>query len=100
MISYSNLDYEVVIVDDNSPDGTLEVAKELEKLFGKNRIVIHSRPCKMGLGSAYIDGLKICKGISLVLLILSYIFVIIGDYVFLMDADLSHNPKHMPEFVK
>jgi dolichol-phosphate mannosyltransferase len=38
----------------------------------------------VGLGSAYIDGLKKCS----------------GQFVFLMDADMSHHPKHIPEFIK
>ena len=77
------IDWELVVVDDNSPDGTLEAAKKLQKIFGEDRLVIHSRPGKMGLGSAYMDGLKYCN----------------GDYVFLMDADMSHHPKHIPEFI-
>lgn len=77
------LDYEVVIVEDNSPDGTLAVAEELQKLYGSRHVVIHSRPGKMGLGSAYIDGLKLCK----------------GDFVFLMDADMSHHPRDIPKFI-
>jgi dolichol-phosphate mannosyltransferase len=80
----SKLKYEIIIVEDNSPDGTLEVANKLQKVFGKDKINILSRPGKMGLGSAYIDGLKLCK----------------GEFVFLMDADMSHHPKHIPEFVK
>lgn len=80
----NQLEYEIVIVEDNSPDGTLEVAKELKKVYGDSRIVILSRPGKMGLGSAYMDGLKICT----------------GDFIFLMDADMSHHPKHIPEFIK
>ena len=36
---YSDYDYEVIIIDDNSPDGTQKVAKELQKLYGKDRIV-------------------------------------------------------------
>ena len=36
---YSDYDYEVIIIDDNGPDGTQEVAKELQKLYGKDRIV-------------------------------------------------------------
>jgi dolichol-phosphate mannosyltransferase len=77
------LDYEVVIVEDSSPDGTLEVAKELQEIYGSKHVVIHSRPGKMGLGSAYIDGLKKCK----------------GDFIFLMDADMSHHPKDIPSFI-
>jgi dolichol-phosphate mannosyltransferase len=66
---------EVIIVDDNSPDGTQEQVKDLQRIYGADKIVLHARPGKMGLGSAYIDGLKKCK----------------GEYVVLMDADLSHH---------
>ena len=70
---------EVVIVDDNSPDGTQERVKELIKIYGSDKIVLHARAGKLGLGSAYIDGLKKCK----------------GKYIVLMDADLSHHvSKH------
>lgn len=65
---------EIVIVDDNSPDNTQEVVKGLQKIY-PNRIILHPRPGKMGLGSAYIDGLNLCT----------------GDWVILMDADLSHH---------
>lgn len=47
---------EVVIVDDNSPDGTQDVIKELQSIY-PGKIKLHARPGKMGLGSAYIDGL-------------------------------------------
>ena len=77
------MNLEVVIVDDNSPDGTQDVIKELQKAYGE-KIVLHARPGKMGLGSAYIDGLSKCK----------------GKYVILMDADLSHHPKFIPDFIK
>jgi len=50
-----------IIVEDNSPDGTLDVAKKLQKVFGKEKLIIHARPGKMGLGSAYMDGLKHCN---------------------------------------
>jgi glycosyltransferase involved in cell wall biosynthesis len=57
---------------------------DLQKLFGKDKIKVHSRPGKLGLGSAYRDGLVLCT----------------GDFVILMDADMSHHPKHIPEFIK
>ncbi|CAM9570104.1 unnamed protein product, partial [Ectocarpus fasciculatus] len=79
-----NKKYEIIIVEDNSPDGTIEAAKQLQKIYGAEKINIHSRPGKMGLGSAYIDGLTKCK----------------GDFVFLMDADMSHHPKFIPEFIR
>lgn len=84
---------EVVIVDDNSPDGTQDVIRELQKVY-LDKIVLHARPGKMGLGSAYIDGLSKCS----------------GDFIILMDADLSHHvsapsadclqPKFIPEFIR
>ena len=78
-----NLDFEIVIVDDSSPDGTYEVAEKLKNIY-PGKIVIHKRKGKLGLGSAYIDGLKFCS----------------GNFVILMDADLSHHPKYIPDFIK
>lgn len=43
--------FEIIIVDDNSPDGTLDVAKDLQKIYGENRIVVKSREKKLGLGN-------------------------------------------------
>lgn len=79
----SGLDLDVVIVDDSSPDGTSDVVNELQNIYPR-KITLHKRPGKQGLGSAYIEGLQYCK----------------GDFVFLMDADLSHHPKFFKEFVK
>lgn len=79
----ANLDYEIVIVDDNSPDGTLKVAEAIQKSYGKNRVTIISREGKLGLGTAYVAGLKVAK----------------GERIILMDADLSHHPKFIAQMV-
>lgn len=79
----NNLDYEIVIIDDNSPDKTIEVAKQLQKIYGEDRIVLLSRAGKLGLGTAYRDGLVKSS----------------GNFVFLMDADFSHHPKFLPAFI-
>jgi dolichol-phosphate mannosyltransferase len=79
----AKLDYEVVIVDDSSPDGTLEVAEALKKSYGKDKVTIVSRKGKLGLGSAYSAGLKAAN----------------GDRIILMDADMSHHPKFIPQMV-
>jgi dolichol-phosphate mannosyltransferase len=78
------LDFEVVIVDDNSPDGTLAVAEAIQKSYGKNYVSIVSRAGKLGLGTAYVAGLKVAK----------------GERIILMDADLSHHPKFIPQMVQ
>ncbi len=76
---YSGLQYEIVVVEDSSPDNTYEVALELQRVFGSDHLKVPKRPGKMGLGSAYMDGLKLAT----------------GDFVFLMDADLSHHVSSM-----
>lgn len=76
----ANLKYEVVIVDDNSPDGTLQVAQAIQKSFGSDRVTIVSRKGKLGLGTAYKAGLQKAR----------------GDRIVLMDADMSHHPKFIP----
>lgn len=76
--------YEVIIVDDNSPDGTLDAAKKLQDEFGSEKIILRPRAGKLGLGTAYTHGLQSAR----------------GDYVILMDADLSHHPKFIPEMIK
>jgi len=76
---------EVLVVDDNSPDGTGRMADELA---AKNpRVHVLHREGKLGLGTAYIRGFKwaLERGY---------------DYVFEMDADFSHDPAHLKEFLK
>jgi len=70
---------EVLVVDDNSPDGTGRTADELAK--ADSRVHVLHREGKLGLGTAY-------------LLERAY------DYVFEMDADFSHDPAHLKEFLK
>ncbi|VDD93577.1 unnamed protein product [Enterobius vermicularis] len=79
----TNCNYEIIIVDDNSPDGTLDVAKNLQKEYGAAKIVLKSRPGKLGLGTAYIYALQSAQ----------------GEFIILMDADLSHHPKFIIEMI-
>ena len=77
--------FEVLIVDDNSPDGTAKLVKSMQE---KNqRIHLIERPGKMGLGTAYVAGFKYA---------LTHGF----DFVFEMDADFSHDPKALPLLLK
>lgn len=83
-MSENNHDYEIIVIDDGSPDGTLEAAKQLEKIYGSDKIVLRPRAKKLGLGTAYIHGIKHAR----------------GDFIIIMDADLSHHPKYIPQFIK
>lgn len=74
--------YDILIIDDGSPDGTAAIVKILQQEFPE-RLHMIERPGKLGLGTAYITGFKwsIDKGY---------------DYTFEMDADFSHNPEDLP----
>lgn len=77
--------FSVLIVDDNSPDGTGEVVNILKQK--ESRIHLLQRAGKLGLGTAYIAGFRYG---------LSHGF----DYIFEMDADFSHNPKDLPRLLE
>ncbi len=78
-------DIEVLIVDDSSPDGTAAVVRKM--MESDSRIHILERKTKMGLGSAYVEGFKYAIRNSY-------------DCVFEMDADFSHSPAEIPNFLK
>ncbi len=79
-------DFDILIVEDNSPDGTADIIKRLIPEFA-NRLFIEERKGKLGLGTAYIHGFKwaINKGY---------------EFVFEMDADFSHNPEDLLRLYK
>ena len=79
------LPLEVLIIDDHSPDGTGAVADELKAQ--DPRVHVMHRAGKMGLGSAYVAGFR-------------YALERDFDAVFEMDADFSHNPESLPEFLR
>jgi len=74
-------DFDLLVVDDNSPDGTANIVKELI-LKRPDRLFILERKGKHGLGTAYIEGFK-------------YALKHQYEYIFEMDADFSHNPKDL-----
>lgn len=80
-----NWDMELLIVDDNSPDGTAEAVRKIAK--SDKRIHLLFRKKKVGLGAAYLAGMKEAFG------------KLRADVVLTMDADLSHNPGYIPRFL-
>ncbi len=79
------VDLSVLIVDDNSPDGTGRIVDDLAAQMPGKVSVLH-RAGKMGLGTAYIDGFReaVAQG---------------ADYVLQMDCDFSHDPKYIPAMI-
>lgn len=76
-----SIDYEIIVVDDNSPDGTGKLADELS---GKNNdIKVVHRPKKMGLASALVEGFRVSS----------------GEFVLVSDADLQHSPALIKTFL-
>ena len=76
----------ILVVDDNSTDGTGELADKFADETG--RVHVLHRPSRMGFGSAYVDGFKYA------------ITKTDAKYIFEMDADYSHDPKHLPDFIE
>lgn len=75
----------IIVVDDNSPDGTGAEVERLSRIYPQIHLI--KRPRKMGIGLAYHDGFR-------------YALTLDVDYIIQMDADLSHDPKYIPEFLE
>ena len=78
-------DFDILIVDDNSPDGTADIVKNLQKNYNTDsvtRLHLLQRAGKLGLGTAYIEGFRYAMNHQY-------------DYILQMDADFSHNPKDL-----
>ncbi|MBX7150317.1 polyprenol monophosphomannose synthase [bacterium] len=74
----------LLVVDDNSPDGTAELVRTLQKSDSRIHLLLRSE--KQGLGKAYVAGFDYALQNSY-------------DYIFEMDADLSHDPNYLPDFL-
>jgi dolichol-phosphate mannosyltransferase len=81
IFSKNGINGEIIVVDDNSPDGTSELAQEFGTKYGNVRLLW--RPAKLGPGSAHADGYKFA----------------LGEIVVGMDTDFSHDPHDIPRFV-
>lgn len=94
LVKISNVldSWQIIIIDDASPDGTGALALELKGIFeaedywssGKNEILVKGRSGKLGLGSAYQFGMKWAT----------------GSHILIMDADLSHHPKFIRQMIQ
>lgn len=80
-------DVDILVIDDSSPDKTYEVVEQFANNKYKGKLNLMKRSGKLGLGTAYIAGFK---------------WALARDYqaIMHMDADFSHNPKYIPEFLK
>ena len=79
--------FNVLVIDDGSPDGTAQIVKDLMSGRLKDRVFIVERSGKLGLGTAYIAGFK-------------WAIEHKYDYIFEMDADFSHAPSDLPRLLK
>jgi dolichol-phosphate mannosyltransferase len=77
-----DIKFELIIIDDNSPDGTAKLAEFLSQKYRNIKVI--KRRCKLGLGSAYKCGFKLAD----------------GNFIVEMDADLSHDPYELPRIIK
>lgn len=78
--------YDILVIDDGSPDGTGEEVKRLQSIYPE-RLHLIERSGKLGLGTAYVAGFKWA---------LEHAY----DYIFEMDADFSHNPGDLPRLLR
>src|SRR6056297_800198 len=76
-----NVPFHILVVDDNSPDGTAEAVKEIQEKYQEQLFLIE-REGKLGLGTAYITGFKWALENNF-------------EYICEMDADFSHDPKDL-----
>ena len=79
-------EFDILIIDDASPDGTADIVRSRQPEF-PDRLFLLERPCKLGLGTAYITGFKWA---------LEHGY----DYIFEMDCDFSHNPDDLPRIYR
>jgi len=84
-ISSLKVVFDILIIDDNSPDGTADIVKELQKSY--HNLYLHQRSAKLGLGTAYIAGFKWALGKNY-------------TYIYEMDADFSHDPQDLLKLYK
>jgi len=77
---------QILVADDNSPDGTGDIADELAERYGEARMTVVHRPGKQGLGRAYVDGMTRAVQAG-------------AEFVVQMDSDLSHDPEYLPQML-
>lgn len=83
-VLYQDPSIDVLVIDDGSPDGTGQLIDEIAAI--NPRVNVIHRPSKMGLGTAYLAGFKWALQRSYA-------------YILEMDADFSHDPAHLPQFL-
>ncbi|CAN1322752.1 Dolichol-phosphate mannosyltransferase subunit 1 [Linum perenne] len=79
-----DVDFEIIVVDDGSPDGTQDIVKQLQQVYGEDRVVVWLSDSLIHSGTAYVHGLKHAS----------------GNFVVIMDADLSHHVSLVPCIIR
>jgi len=87
-INSLNAGLDIIVVDDNSPDGTADAVKNFSSAHPDKSIHLITRPAKNGLGSAYLESFEWILGHT------RY------KKIFMMDADLSHNPRYLSTMIE
>lgn len=86
LMQLENLQTDVLVVDDGSPDGTADVVRGFQQEY-EGRVHLITRAGKLGLGTAYVEGFRFALGKSY-------------SFICEMDADFSHDPADVPRLVK
>lgn len=79
------IDCQILVVDDNSPDGTGEMAEELKSKFPN--LMVHHRPCRLGIGSAHLETIRFAQREGYKRLLT-------------LDCDFTHSPSYIPKFLR
>jgi len=82
ILQKNKINGEIIVIDDNSPDGTWKIVKKLQKKYSNLKLIVRKK--KLGLGSGVMEGFKIAK----------------GDILGVLDCDFSHPPDKIPLFIK
>ncbi|CAO3598854.1 unnamed protein product [Absidia cylindrospora] len=86
------IDWEIVIIDDGSPDGTQDIALQLQKVYGEERIQLRARAGKLGLGTAYVHGLQFATGNFVIIMDANFLIILQAE----QNYDIVSGTRYLP----